>query len=346
MSEPDSAYPLVEPSEIEVSAIESQLEEIWRSSAEAEGGNAVMRAAAFTLIYAVRGSAQDGVHRDLLVELTLRHPARAILLCLDEHSTASPIRSWVSVYCHRSSPSSSPVCNDIITLEATGLDCSAVVSTLLSLFISGLPTVLIWDNSMPSDHPILLELGPQLERVIVSAIPPCAPASKLSTLFRLTDALGEKPVVTDLCECFVQPWQAGVARLFDNAVSDVPLIREVRIGYGGNKIPVELLLLAAWLSVILKWKASRITLHGQSPNIVFDQDRTITFSGNPSDPNADQFVEFHFAGNDKVMRCEEPMGENRVVELIHLQLQIWGRDPVRYESLRRARLWLKELLFS
>jgi len=347
MSAQESAYPLAEPSPVEVTSIESQLEEIWRSCAEAEGNNAVMRAAAFTLIFAARGTAQDLSIQDTLVQLTLRHPVRAILLCLTAETDAHPLSAWVSVYCHRPSPSSSPVCSDLITLEAAGQDCSAIVSTLLALLLSGLPTVLIWDNSLPTDHPVLLRLGSQLERVIVSAIPPCSPASRLSALFKLKASLGAKPVVTDLAECLLLPWQSDIARLFDREPDAANRIHEIRISFAGDKIPSEMLLLAAWLSVVLKWTAQRITLHGHSPGILFAEDRMISFISQ-TDLSAKDHLEFHLNSPDgeAILRCEEPPGENRLTELLHLQLQIWGRDPVRGESLHRARLWLKELLFS
>jgi hypothetical protein len=108
-----------------------------------------------------------------------------------------------------------------------------------------------------------------------------------------------------------------------------------------------MLLLAAWLSVVLQWKSQRITLRGHSPVIVFAGERTISFLGQ-SDPHASESVEFHLVTpeGERTLRCEEPMGENRLTELLHLQLQMWGRDPLREEYLRRARLWLKELLFS
>ena len=342
-----SAQPLVAPMEVEVSAIERELEEIWRSFAEAEGGQAVMRSAAFTLIYATRASSDGGMINEMLVELTLRHPSRAILLHLNDETAPRAFRAWVTAYCHRPSPTTAAVYSDFITLEASGQDTSAVVSTLLALFRSGLPTVLAWDNSLPPDHPVLLAIGPDLERVIVSAIPPCAPASSLSSLFKITDALGEKPIVTDIVESFVRPWQIAVAALFDADLSAVQHIHEIRLSYGGGKIPTELLLLAAWLSAILKWTTKRITLHGHSPVVQFGDDHSISFSGS-TDPHAPEFVEFVIASaeGERVVRCAEPMGENRLLELMHMQLQVWGRDPLRDESLRRARLWLKELLFS
>jgi glucose-6-phosphate dehydrogenase assembly protein OpcA len=344
----DSAYPLVEPRDVDVSAIERELEEIWRCCAEAEGGQAVMRAAAFTLIYAVRGAADGGMINDMLVELTLRHPSRAILLHLNDEAGEKAFRAWVTAYCHRPAPGAAPVCSDFVTLEACKQEPSAVVSTLLSLFRSGMPTVLAWDSSLPSDHPVLLKLGSELERVIVSAISPCAPASKLATLFALTDALGGKPIVTDLAESFVRPWQMAVAGLFDADPSAAQRISHIQLSYSGSKIPAEMLLLAAWMSVILGWKTQRITLHGHSPAIVFAGDHIISFA-TQSGPEAKEAVDFYMKsanGEETTLRCEEPSGENRLTELLHLQLQIWGRDPLRDESLHRARLWLKELLFS
>lgn len=347
MSAQDSAYLLVEPSEVEVSAIESGLEEIWRGCAEAETGQAVMRAAAFTLIYAARGSADQSAMNDLLVQLTLRHPLRAILLTLDDDAETRSLRAWVTAYCHRPSPAAAPVCSDFITLEAAGQNAPAVVSTLLSLLRSGLPSALVWDSSLALDHPVLLKLGAELERVIVSTIPPCAPASRLSALFKLMDALGDKPVVTDLIESLVRPWQLAVAGLFDTEPAAAHRIREIRLGFGGEKIPSEMLLLAAWMSAVLYWKAERITLHGHSPAINFGESRAISFLGQ-SDPAAKDYVEFDLDASEgkRTLRCEEPMGENRLTELLQLQLQIWGRDPLHDESLRRARLWLKDLLFS
>jgi glucose-6-phosphate dehydrogenase assembly protein OpcA len=347
MADHDAVYPLIEPSEVDVSEIESELEEMWRSAAAAEKGeNAVMRTAAFTLVYAVRDTYDGGIVKDMLVDLTLRHPARTILVRFSDLA-ANSMRAWVTVFCHRPAPSLAPVCADFITLETSGNDPSSVVSTLLSLFLSGMPTVLVWDSSLPSDHPVLLKIGPEIERVITSVIPPCSSASKLSILFQLTVALGNEPVVTDLLECFVRAWQLAVARIFDADPAAAQTLREIRLGYNGDKIPAEMLLLAGWISAVLKWKVSRILLRGHVPAILFDGDRSISFISQRGD-SAVAFAEFvsTSAQGDKTLRCEEPVCDNRLIELLHVQLQIWGRDPLRDESLRRARLWLKELLFS
>jgi glucose-6-phosphate dehydrogenase assembly protein OpcA len=335
--------PLTQAVRVDVAAIERELEELWRSAAQTEGG-AVLHAEAFTLIYALRDGSDGGTADELLADLTAAHPARSILLHLGDENAPDSEEAWVTASCHRASPADQRICSDYITLRTTGESYETVASTLMSLFLSGLPVVLIWDHSLPPDHPLLTMLGKRIERVILSVIPPCGPASSLHGFFEIVDRLGRNPLVTDLSECFLRSWQLAIAALFDADPTSTGNIRTIRLHYSGDKVPAEMLLLASWMSVALKWTPERVTLYGSHPALQFEGARVIEFCNEPT-PEGEGYAELGLSGGE-IRRCEEPMGDNRLREMLLMQLDIWGRDPLREAGMKRARIWQRELLFS
>jgi hypothetical protein len=339
-------YRLAEPTEVDVQGIERELENLWRNASEGGTTEAVLRAAAFNLIYVVRESASAEAS-ELVVKLVTTHPSRAILVRIGDETAPPSQHAWVAAYCQRPSPNAPQVCSEFITLETTGAATGTVVSTLLALLLSGLPTALIWDSTLPADHPLLLSLGGQVERVIVSVIPPCAPASNLHTLFKLRDALGKRALVTDLSGSMLRAWRLAVARLFDSQPTRTREISEILIHHSGTKIPAEMLMLASWMSVSLDWKPDHVALHGTHSTIVFADNRSISFLPIPKN-GTDDFLEFRVgpADSSNLLRCDEPVIDSRISEMILLQLQIWGADSVMDAAMHRARVWLNDLLFS
>jgi glucose-6-phosphate dehydrogenase assembly protein OpcA len=345
-AESPKVFPLAEPTMVDVAGIERELEELWRANAEHED-HAVLRAAAFTLVYAMREISDGGAAAQMLAAITETHPARVILLQLGDPAAASSQQAWVTSYCHKPSGDSPPVCSDYVTLQSAGVSSALISSTILPLLLPGLPSLLVWDPSLPPTDNLLNALGKHMQRVVISVIPPCGPASKLSEFFQLADSLGERPVVTDLAESLMKPWRSAIASLFDADPASAMDIREIRMLYGESKIPAEMLLLAAWMSVLLGWKPERIILHGTHPAATFAGNRLIDFCTDASHRDREA-IDFRLNrnGNETILRCDEPMGDNRLLTLLLNELNIWGRDPVRNESLLRARNWLKELLFS
>jgi glucose-6-phosphate dehydrogenase assembly protein OpcA len=339
-------FPLAEPAEVDIRRIEQELDELWRRAAEHEQG-AVMRAAAFTLIYAMRDLPDGGAASQMLVSLTESHPCRMLLLRLNDTADQPAQQAWVTSFCHRPSADAPPVCNDFITMDYHATDPALVASAVMSVLLPGLPSVLIWDSSLSVQDPLLELIGRRMKRVIVSAIPPCGPASALAEFFRIEARLGERPVVTDLAESLLRPWQVEIARLFDEPAGAARAINEIRFLYDEAKIPADLLLLGAWMSSALSWERPRIVLQGTHPTILFEGGRSLVFcrdalrQGGPA-------VIFRGRPDDAAagITSEEPPGDNRLQSLILQELTIWERSPLREVQMRRARAWLNELLFA
>lgn len=339
-------HPAAEPTMVTVSAVESTLEQMWENAAHStEGDDAMLHAAAFTLIYAADAAAAGDELRQFVSDLTLPHPARVILLLLDAAAQPAAPRAQVSVYCHRHAPASPQICSELITLEAAGADALAARSTLLALRLSGLPTVLIWDALLPADHPLLLSLGHQVDRLITNLYRPCAPAAALTRFFTLTDALSAKPLVTDLFFALLQPWRLAVADLFDRNLQYLDKIWEIHFRAHEPGVSAELLLLAGWLSTALGWRMSKTELADALPAIRFDGGRAILFgNGSPADDGS--AIEFLLgtAERQRVLRCAEPVFDNRLMSLLTQQLRVWDRDPPLDAALSRVREWLRDPL--
>ena len=67
---PDSVQALADPHEVDIAAIERELEALWRSAGDED--SSVLRATAFNLVYVARKSADDP--SELLAKLSLSHP--------------------------------------------------------------------------------------------------------------------------------------------------------------------------------------------------------------------------------------------------------------------------------
>ncbi len=339
-------YALGDPVAVDIVAIERELEALWRT-AHSEDGSAVLHAAAFNLVYVINMAADYGDAPEILRALTLADPSRALLLRIGDAQTPASQRAWVTAYCHRPAPDSQQICSEFIQVDITGNETEGVVSTLLSLRLPGLPTIFIWDASLPPAHPLLIALGSQADRVITALIPPCAPASSWTAFFSLQDDLGHKPLVTDLSESLIGAWQNEIAQLFDSHPNAIRDIQAIHLYYETLKIPSEILFLAAWAAEVLEWHDENITLQGTHPVLRFANGKSITFHRGQK-ATEDSLIEFVIKAQDDdiTLRCPEPNSDNQIIELIKSQLRIWSPDRRRARTFERLRSWLKEMLFA
>jgi glucose-6-phosphate dehydrogenase assembly protein OpcA len=325
-------YALAEPALVDVAAIEQELEALWRAAAKKEDTDAVLRAAAFNLIFATSAATDEQETSELVARLATAHPSRAILLRVSDAEIKQ--RAWVTAYCHRPAPNSPQICSEFIRFEANARDAEAVVSTVLALRLSGLPTVLIWDAMLPAPHLLLVALGKSCERLITMLLRPCAPATELKKFSSVEDAYAGKTVVTDLSETTLAAWQRVTAELFDGHGDRARDIAEIHLCEESVAVSADMLLLGAWLSTSLEWKTE-----GKADAITwaFDGARKIVFHMKSTETR----IEFRFRVGEPPWICKEPTLEAQVVPLLLKQLEIWGRDPLREAYLQRAREWLE-----
>ncbi|MBU0507683.1 glucose-6-phosphate dehydrogenase assembly protein OpcA [bacterium] len=227
-----------------------------------------------------------------------------------------------------------------IFFEGKAAETPSAAAALLALRQAGSPTALIWDVSLLPDHPLLISLGRECDRVITSMIRPCASTISLQRWFDLRRRLGSRPLISDLFESLVNPWQREISRIMTE--HDSASICEVAFYFASDSLPADMLLVGAWIATVLGWTDESIISCDDRTDIAFARDRSMIFvKASKTDGTR---VELHFDDSqDTPFICEEPEGEVLIVELLREQLSSMKRNPVRESSLERAEKWIREL---
>lgn len=345
--------PLAPPAIVDVAQIEQELEQLWRDAESTD--HPVTRATAFNLVLVCHHTAQEAV-RDLVPDLALVHPTRTILVVLNETAPTAQ-RAWVTAHCRKLEGENRQICSEAIILEIDGEAELRAQSLIHSLALGSLATAVVWHESLPLTHPLLLSLARNCERIITCAADHLAPASHLHTWFDLYENAPADCVITDLLWAELSGWRGAVAELFDEcpAVSE---LHEVRIHSRGDKLTCGALLCGAWLASTLDWRLTNVALLGSRPVIECADERRIIFipEGSPTSG-----IEFLFTGDRTAavlhtgaqfsLTCGAHTHAARaraadVLTLLSHELHAWGRDPRMDKSVRLAHDWLPELLFA
>jgi glucose-6-phosphate dehydrogenase assembly protein OpcA len=304
----ESIYPLADPCEVDVPAIERELESLWRDAAKGGATESVTRAAAFNLIYVAMAS--DDRAANLLARLTLEHPSRCILLGIGD-PTAPPAQSaWVTAYCHQPAPNAPQICSEFISLEVSGNAIRLVGSTLLSLMLPGLPIVLAWDAGVSAVHPLLAKLGHSCNRVITDMIDDHAPAVTLREFFALQHLLGRDVISSDLGWTRLNARRFAFARWFER--ESAPRIQALR--WSERHIQVADFLFVMWIEAMLHRSGvhPRVdTRTDSAPLLLLEDGRTIPLS--------------------------PPAAPEEKLDVISDELKVWSRDGVMESTLNLAR---------
>lgn len=328
---PDSAvYALADPTEVDVAAIERELESLWRDAAKGEGTESVTRATAFNLIYVT--ATGDDEAASLLATLTLEHPSRSILLLLGSADAPSAQSAWVTAYCHRPNPSAPQICSEFISLECAGSATTYVASTLRSLMLGGLPTVIVWSAHIDIHHPLLMELGYDSNRVITAVVKPADRVSALNRIWNLHKLFGNHVVVSDVIWSALLPARSAIARALDN--KNVKDITELHFSHWSAECAV----IAAWIAAILNWTLVD-SKHGHDhATLNFSGNKTMSFADKNSQQNSTSLA-ITFQNTEQVT-IEIPHSEAELTKLIDSELNVWSCDPVFEQTFDTLQQWL------
>ena len=94
------------------------------------------------ILYTESLSEQNAVG-ELLDDITIRHPCRAILAIFRE-DIAPSLEAWVSARCHSASITGQRICCEQITVRSQGQSTKELASAVLPLIIPDLPVVMWW----------------------------------------------------------------------------------------------------------------------------------------------------------------------------------------------------------
>lgn len=268
---------------VDINKIERELQMLWKSATDPDskidGVSSVVRAGAMNLIMYCEDNDAETVASDLLDEITLRHPCRALLTILRAGGTCN-LEAWVSARCHMLDPKKKiQVCCEQITVRAEGIGYDALASVVLPLLISDLPVILWWQ----ADSFTLAKLAPflsPLNQLIVDSML----ASDFGSLFHELKQLMQDDrqgfhrrllKISDLSWSKLLPWRQCLALSFDQKPGKMPIaslseIEHMEINYAdagsqNRRAHHQALLLAAWFSERLGWQPQVFLSDSQSP---------------------------------------------------------------------------------
>ena len=273
-------FALGEPRPADVGGIEAGLSAMWRSAAEASGGEStVTRASALTLLVYVDREDEAREVSNLLAEVTRQNPCRAIVMMMDPAGTPPSLMASVSAHCHMSSEGEKQICSEQINLQARGETGPELISVVLPLTVSGLPIYLWWRTesfAMPAYFDQILRVT---QHVIVDSARFSATGPDLRALAAWLEKYSGRIRLSDLNWARATPWREVIAQCFDSQDRRPYLrrIRELRIEYEMESTRLtaqraQSLLLTGWLATRLGWKFLRAESRGENmPRAFFFQ---------------------------------------------------------------------------
>lgn len=221
--------------------VEAALAAVWAPAGPEAGEPAKVRAALIN--YVVVAPRSETARWEQAAEaITSTHPGRAIVVAVDGRISAGDVEAATTAVC-RLDDGSTPVCSDRVTLVFGSLAAERTASFVRGLLLSELPTV--------------VELAPG------------APLGVARAMARLADRLvldtrgTPLAVATELAEATRgavadRAWVRGystrelIARLFDDAVEELPRITQLTVlRTAGGVDPAPLLV--GWLATRLGW---------------------------------------------------------------------------------------------
>jgi glucose-6-phosphate dehydrogenase assembly protein OpcA len=270
--------PLGERTQIDVRAIERELNDLWKQLAEGqndEAHQAVTRTCVLNLIVVTGGGRAAERATETVAQLTSRHPNRAFVISAAPNARKDVLDAWVQTHCQMPSPGRPQVCGEQISIEARGAAVDRVPGTLLPLLVPDVPVMLWWPRGEPSDDPRFLKFADYVDRVIVDSATFAKPEAGLVRLAALLSSAspnhsaeaeaadrsaGASAAISDLAWSRLTPWRELTAQFFDAPalvphlaeISRVTVEYEAHDGAAGDRS--QALLLLGWLAARLGWR--------------------------------------------------------------------------------------------
>lgn len=269
---------ILQPTHVDVQAIERELSQLWKSAAEpTPGAQPVTRACTLNLIACAPDEHSANQMTNVVIGLTGSHPNRAIQITNAPDEGNAALEVWVQANCQFTAPGAPQVCGEQISIAAHGNATAQVPSLVLSLLLPDLPVVLWWPGRAPFDSPLFQRLHRLVDRVIVDSAGFDHPERDLLRMAEwslgVRDwSLGEHsprtapaaprqeaPVFSDLSWARLTPWRELTAQFFDSRALLPHLHRLDKVIIEYEHFPqqppnrIQALLLAGWLAARLGW---------------------------------------------------------------------------------------------
>ncbi len=303
------------PTLIEPEKILKDLRNLWSDlGRDAETAGGVLRACGMTLVVATEGASECEELRHTLGVLMHNHPARAIVLQLNQDPG---LEANVFSQCWMPFGKHQQICAEGIEITAGVSEVNHVAQLLLPLIVSDLPAVLWCRGSRVFSDDTFAPLLPLVQKIIVDSTSAADPKAAIASIRRLRK---DGRMVADLAWTKLTGLRELMASLFDEGIAKG--IKSAQVFYGGDVPSPSAIYFAAWMDRALPEATVNLS-HGEGPRGL----RSIILSGD---------TELSITRPDKTtleVRCGGRLRKSTMLlvseeTLMGEELSILGPDPV------------------
>ncbi len=291
---PSAPPPVAAPRPVDATAIERELAHLWRQEIEANQQAGATEPPSRTLLHTLIIVAPDHAAADqaraVAAALSPRQPARTLVLELNAGAEDS-LNASVALTCVNLPGGLTHVAGEQVSLSAGGPNAARrLTGAVLPLLLTNVPSFLWWMQGNPVAHPLLRDLAPVLDRLIVDSFSFAAPARDLPALQQAIADPHFLPIVSDLAWARLAPWRYATAQVFDAAVTRpyLPRLRQAEVRYAAGPSALARLF-AGWLAERLGWQLAARDVSAMH----FAGGQTLTFK---TVPTAEGVAAGYFAG--------------------------------------------------
>jgi glucose-6-phosphate dehydrogenase assembly protein OpcA len=249
------------PKEVDITAIERELTQLWKQAAEdSSEGAPVVRACSLNLIIFSEGTDRALGLEEIVSQVTVDHPSRIFMVSADRRAGTPAIEAWVSARCSLPVPGGKQVCCEEINLGAKGTDTDKVPSMVTSLLVPDIPAILIWRAGLDSRDNILHMLTQIVDKVLIDSSEELHPIGSLVAWGGFIEERRARAAFGDLAWTHLAQWRTLLAQAFQpaNMRAHLTNLNSVTIEYSSTNTPVhsglsQALLATAWLAHALRW---------------------------------------------------------------------------------------------
>jgi glucose-6-phosphate dehydrogenase assembly protein OpcA len=247
---------------VDPGAIEKELQTLWRSRAEvsqraAPDGKPQGRTILHTLLVYAPDPATAAQAQSVIAAISPHQPGRTILLTVQPEGQSQPdFQAGVRLYCAAPESGRDPVCCEQIVLTAGGAGAvRRLPGAVLPLLVTDVPSFLYWAKGNPFRSPILKDLEPAIDRLIVDSFTFAAPDLDLADVATAMDDPRFQAIISDLSWARLAAWRYQTAQMFDpaNMRAYLKRVRRARLKYYAGT-PVLAWIFGGWLASRLGWK--------------------------------------------------------------------------------------------
>ncbi|MBX3075399.1 glucose-6-phosphate dehydrogenase assembly protein OpcA [Candidatus Obscuribacterales bacterium] len=261
---------------VDVDRIEKELLDLWQQAGKGSDTDepSVTRACSITFILFTSDPDAEIAAGDLLEDVTLKHPCRAIL-AMALPAKEEQLEAWVTARCRMiPGKKDKQICCEQITVRWQGEGTRHLASVVSPLQLVDLPTWLWWQEAEANKE----NLGPFLpfvERLIVDSSYLDNNLPRLFDLREVFNRLKEGSAMFDLNWRRLLPWRQAIARSFEESLGilsleELDLISSVTIGVAqpaesaSKGYSAQSLLLVSWLASRLSWKVLSVKKNAEN----------------------------------------------------------------------------------